>query len=255
MYTAEDVAAGRRLVAETGKIQWALGDLAVKVAPYIGDGMPDQVLAKFAEEIGVGRSTLSEYRRMAVAWPPEKRVPGATWTLHRELAAEPQRVAALRAYVRDTATNGVKPSYRGLQVFLGHRPTLEIAKGNLETQVRQGLNELPMMVRMQILKELLASEDDTTRMMGRDREPAAPARPRPPVYIMLGRASRRFATEVERLLSDASELPPDEGFWLAAGRDRAGAAVAAIGDYIDHNGTDGRIDAELAEVMRDRRAS
>jgi hypothetical protein len=156
-YTRKDVSAGRRLIAEAGRRQWELGDLALRIAPLSADGVrngSEKILDDFADEIGTSYEVLRQYRGVAAAWPPGTRVPGGSYTLHRELRNDPDREDTLRSYVTSTT----KPSYRGLQRYLGKRPTLEISAANLAQQVRQALTEMAAADRVAVTRELLADD-------------------------------------------------------------------------------------------------
>lgn len=157
-YTSEDVETGRRLVKEIGQRQWELGDLALKVAPMGDDHAhngSEAVIERFAEEIGVAADTLSSYREVAAAWAEGARAPSAPWTLYRELRNKADRGALLNRYLASTD----KPSYRGLQKFLGKRPTPEITAAHREEQVRQALKEMPVEERGALVREALADLD------------------------------------------------------------------------------------------------
>lgn len=137
-YTLDDVARGRELVAALGRSQWALGDLALKVAPAGINGAHNDVLDKFSEEIGTDADQLRQYRWVAAAWPPVTRVTGATYSMHRELANNPSRRELMAEYM----ALGGRPSGRGLQAFLGKRPTPEFTEANRQQQVEQAIAEM-----------------------------------------------------------------------------------------------------------------
>lgn len=87
----EKVQRGRALVTEINDRKWELGDLANEVCPAGTPGAHDERLGQFADEIGVSRQTLNEYRTVAAAWGPSARAEGQTYTTHRMLAARDDR--------------------------------------------------------------------------------------------------------------------------------------------------------------------
>lgn len=254
-YTFEDVAIGRQLIAEIGRHQWKLGDLALKVVPYTGPFSGGEVLNKFADDIGLPPAQLGEYRRIAAAWPVIARVPGASYTLHRELAVQPDRIAVLRTYVRKCQGESKRPSLRGLQAYRGQKPTLEMTRGNLLEQIQQGLQEVPPNVRAQIIRDLLtdtATAHCYATIIAGSLPPPAPPGPRLPAWRLLARACDQFATQAGRILGEASQLPAGERGALTEARDRAASAVGRVGDYIHGGGSRGDdVDAELADLLRD----
>jgi hypothetical protein len=79
---------GIALAKQGAEARWGLGDNALKVAPIGQDGAHNgsaDKLEQYASEIGVEYETLRRYRQVSASWPPETRVSGASWTLHREL--------------------------------------------------------------------------------------------------------------------------------------------------------------------------
>src|SRR3954452_25243064 len=90
---------GRTLLKQEGNLNWRWADLVARVMP---PGSADRdVLVAWGEEIGwleTGRTitTLLSFRTVAVAWPPERRCEGASFTAHSELAAEPNRFELIR---------------------------------------------------------------------------------------------------------------------------------------------------------------
>lgn len=88
------VAEGRALLKQEGNLNWRWGDLVLRVMP---PGSADRgALDHWAEEIGwleTGRTvtTLLTFRTVALAWPADRRCDGASFTVHAELAAMPNR--------------------------------------------------------------------------------------------------------------------------------------------------------------------
>lgn len=88
----EKVKRGRALVTEINDRKWELGDLANEVCPASGDGVHnDDVLGRFADEIGISRQSLHTYRYVAAQWPAVTRVTAQTHTTHKMLAAREDR--------------------------------------------------------------------------------------------------------------------------------------------------------------------
>lgn len=86
------VARGRALVTEINDRKWELGDLANEVCPAGANGVHnDDLLGRFAAEIGTTANTLRDYRRVAGAWPAAARAAAQTWTTHRMLAERDDR--------------------------------------------------------------------------------------------------------------------------------------------------------------------
>lgn len=91
---ARYVSEGRDLVDQETRIQFAIGDLTLKMIkahPHDGDHGVFRVLDRYAEEIGIPFKTLTSYRHMAVAWPEDKRVPSIAYAVHKALDACPDR--------------------------------------------------------------------------------------------------------------------------------------------------------------------
>lgn len=72
--------------------KFPLGDLMVEAGP-----LDDGQLRQLAEELGSGLKVdrLRSYREVAEAWPPETRV-DASWTTHRTLAKQPNRLEVIK---------------------------------------------------------------------------------------------------------------------------------------------------------------
>lgn len=94
------VAEGRALLNQEGNLNWRWGDLVLRVMPP--GSTARGTLVQWAEEIGwleTGRTitTLLTFRTVALAWPPDKRCDGASFTVHAELAAMPNRFEVIHA--------------------------------------------------------------------------------------------------------------------------------------------------------------
>lgn len=93
------IAEGRALLKQEGNLSWQWADLVARVMPP--NSQDRGVVVAWAEEIGwleTGRTvtTLLSFRTTALAWPPDRRCPGASFTAHQELAAEPNRFEIIR---------------------------------------------------------------------------------------------------------------------------------------------------------------
>ncbi|CAM5554300.1 RacO protein OS=Streptomyces fumanus OX=67302 GN=GCM10018772_61460 PE=4 SV=1 [Streptomyces fumanus] len=103
------VAEARDLINQMAKAQFALGDKALEIEPMrpVGGSMPngtddlftvEESLQLFADDIGVARSTVEDWRWTASRWPEAKRKDGVSFTVHKILASiqdEDERWAAI----------------------------------------------------------------------------------------------------------------------------------------------------------------
>src|SRR5436309_212331 len=95
----ELVSEGKRLVSKEGEIRWALGDIALEIAPLGADNTHNgatQKLVEYAAAIDFEFEALDSYRKMAAKWPAGTRVPACSWTAHRELIAHEDRFNLLK---------------------------------------------------------------------------------------------------------------------------------------------------------------
>lgn len=93
----EVLSEAERLGKVIANSKWELGDLALTHLPREergGSRPKDECyvrsidrLAEMAGAAGVSTEQLRSYRDVADAWPPHKRVAGASWTVHRQLMA------------------------------------------------------------------------------------------------------------------------------------------------------------------------
>ncbi|MBT2401124.1 DUF6192 family protein [Streptomyces sp. ISL-100] len=83
---------GVEAVRRASVVKFTLGDIALDVAPlheaHIQGIRP---LVELAEALDIPSSTLTRYRRVAAAWPHEKRDSRASWSVHAILAGHPDR--------------------------------------------------------------------------------------------------------------------------------------------------------------------
>jgi len=117
----EWVARGRELVRSATAIQFELGDLTLKIIEPQPSGFEDHgvhdMLARFAEAIGLAESTLAEYRHVAIRWPKETRTANVPFTVYKILAALDDRFTRINQYGGAWTVNeamraaGQKPKY------------------------------------------------------------------------------------------------------------------------------------------------
>ena len=80
----------RRCIDLGNSANWFIGDTALAIAPMGADHASTgagEVLAQFADEIGVAPETVRGMRTVAHAWPKEARLPRTAWSVHRILQA------------------------------------------------------------------------------------------------------------------------------------------------------------------------
>lgn len=100
------VEAGRAVRERADDYQWEEGDLALQVEHLSGNERPrdeqgyflagESALKRYADDIDVNYGTLKHYRRVAAAWPPARRRPGASWAVHYELSPVTDRFDHIR---------------------------------------------------------------------------------------------------------------------------------------------------------------
>ncbi|MFK0113917.1 DUF6192 family protein [Streptomyces sp. NPDC091217] len=103
------VSRAKELIAQVARAQFALGDMALEIEPMrsVGGSMPNgtddlftvtESLQMFADDIGVERRTVEDWRYTANRWPEGRRKEGVSFTVHRILASvadEEERWAAI----------------------------------------------------------------------------------------------------------------------------------------------------------------
>ncbi|WP_129767445.1 DUF6192 family protein [Streptomyces sp. L-9-10] len=88
----ELVRTGREMVRSASAVQFKLGDLILEaVPPHEKQDQVFQPLEKFAEALGISPAALARYRRVAAAWPRNKRDSHTSWSVHAILAGHPDR--------------------------------------------------------------------------------------------------------------------------------------------------------------------
>lgn len=138
------VSAGRHAAESEAQAKWELGDLALEEAPMGADGAhngTEEVLRRYAEDIGVEYDTLAIYRRVAAAWSPSTRVLGAAWSVHRELMGEPKLLARLAAK-HERVTVDIARRARGAE------PTRKTGEETVTATLIQQAMRQPEMVRV-----------------------------------------------------------------------------------------------------------
>ncbi|MFF6895699.1 DUF6192 family protein [Streptomyces microflavus] len=103
------VTQAKELIAQIARSQFSLGDVALEIEPMraVGGSMPNgtddlftvtESLQMFADDIGVERRTVEDWRYSANRWPEKRRKEGVSFTVHRILASvvdEDERWAAI----------------------------------------------------------------------------------------------------------------------------------------------------------------
>lgn len=82
---------GREIVEVDSGAQFRLGDVTLKMIPYVGSHGGNRgvfiVLDRYADEIGINVHTLLKYRHNSIAWPPDKRASDVSFSIHEALNA------------------------------------------------------------------------------------------------------------------------------------------------------------------------
>ena len=117
----EWVARGRELVRSATAIQFELGDMTLRMIKAQPSGFEDRgvhdLLARYAEAIGLAESTLAEYRHVAIRWPQETRTANVSYTVYKILAGLDDRFTRINQYGGAWTVNeamraaGQKPKY------------------------------------------------------------------------------------------------------------------------------------------------
>ncbi|MFF0164067.1 DUF6192 family protein [Streptomyces sp. NPDC005263] len=160
------VTQAKDLIAQIARAQFALGDMALEIEPMrsVGGSMPNgtddlftvtESLQMFADDIGVERRTVEDWRYTANRWPKGRRKEGVSFTVHRILASVVDEVAAQVAtdlLKRPAVTEHVTPAERV-------RVVTELTRDDtVAKEVTTGLLRQPAVART-------AMRDDTTRML------------------------------------------------------------------------------------------
>ncbi|MFH8292594.1 hypothetical protein [Streptomyces sp. NPDC018059] len=108
---------GTDIAQRAGAVQFTLGDLALEVAP-LHESHSDELksLSAFAEALGISAAALARYRRVAAAWPQEKRDSRTSWSTHAIFATHPDRFNLIKhpptgpkaVWICRTARNAIK---------------------------------------------------------------------------------------------------------------------------------------------------
>ncbi|GGZ44340.1 hypothetical protein GCM10010365_75970 [Streptomyces poonensis] len=107
----EYVKRGRRIMRSKSASNFELGDLLNEIidAGPIGHGEVTDLLTLFAAQIRSSHSSLRKYRTVARAWPTEQRRADVPWSVHRALAAVPDRFSL----IREEPSDELDPAGRG----------------------------------------------------------------------------------------------------------------------------------------------
>ncbi|MEU9397736.1 DUF6192 family protein [Streptomyces sp. NPDC048324] len=70
--------------------RFMLGDLALDAVP-LNDPFTGRKLSDYAKAVGLTPKAMSQYRRVAAAWPEAQRSQEASWSVHAILASHPDR--------------------------------------------------------------------------------------------------------------------------------------------------------------------
>ncbi|MBD0743006.1 DUF6192 family protein [Streptomyces sp. CBMA152] len=154
---------GREMVEEETRIQFRLGDLTLKMVPSVPNGGNRGVfivLDRYADEIGINVHTLLGYRHVAIAWPPDKRADGLSWSIHKALDAMNDRFDLIHNPPRGIAqwTEDKALSHAGR---LPHRP---LTKAEKLDRVRVLLDQDENAA--EAVSELIRRPDVAHRIMG-----------------------------------------------------------------------------------------
>ncbi|EGD42786.1 DUF6192 family protein [Nocardioides sp. NPDC057772] len=115
------VARGRELVRSETDIQFELGDLTLEMIKAQPSGFEDHgvhdLLARYAEAVGLAPSTLAGYRHVAIRWPRETRTANVSFTIYKVLSSLEDRFTRINQYGGVWTVNeamraaGQKPKY------------------------------------------------------------------------------------------------------------------------------------------------
>lgn len=70
--------------------RFTLGDLSLDAVP-LNDPFAGRRLSNYAKAVGLTPKAMSQYRRVAAAWPAGRRSREASWSVHAILASHPDR--------------------------------------------------------------------------------------------------------------------------------------------------------------------
>ncbi|KPC61311.1 DUF6192 family protein [Streptomyces chattanoogensis] len=97
---------GRKLIKQISDAKFSLGDTLNEMLVHRGRGHGEvtEIITAYARQIGSTFETLKHYRYVASAWPEEQRRSDVAWSVHRELAAHPDRFGLIRTQPPDPVT-------------------------------------------------------------------------------------------------------------------------------------------------------
>lgn len=130
MFTARQwdlwVDEGRTFVRAKTSAQFGLGDLTLQMVKHQPHDFKDHgvrdVLAAYADEVGLSASTLAGYRYVAHAWPRERRNEAVSFAIHRELAAHSSRFRLINEPPLDPVSKQRRWTVNEAQRAAGHTP-------------------------------------------------------------------------------------------------------------------------------------
>jgi hypothetical protein len=116
--------------------QWRIADDALEATQLrAGRGANDEtilaVLEEFAADVGtISVSTLRQYRDVAAAWPPARREPTVSWTVHREIRHHEDRFKLVKRAAAEKWTVSTARREAGLKAFANLTPQTAIEKAD-----------------------------------------------------------------------------------------------------------------------------
>jgi hypothetical protein len=89
---------GRRVIRTKSASNFELGDLLIEMLAdrSLATGEVTRIVGLFARQIRSTEKSLKGYRYVAAAWPADKRRDDVPWTVHRNLAPDPNRFELIR---------------------------------------------------------------------------------------------------------------------------------------------------------------
>ncbi|MET7485093.1 DUF6192 family protein [Streptomyces sp. NPDC005538] len=88
---------GTAIVRRASAVQFTLGDLALEIAPpHESHDQEFRPLDELAKALGILPTSLTGYRRVAAAWPRDKRESRTSWSVHAILAGHPDRFDVIK---------------------------------------------------------------------------------------------------------------------------------------------------------------
>lgn len=187
---------GQELAAQISDNKFALGDLAIEVTKK-----GEKKLQEYAEEIGVPYNSLREYRRVAEAWHPARRLaPSVSFSVHQDLARVENREEVLRDLARQAEKQDKRLTVNMVREARGAAPA-NYPKPDPETRGD----------RVSAAKELLSDPEVASEVVSDDRTRASIVRAEQQVD------AERRATTSRRQREDSPGLHETSDFVTALG--------------------------------------